>query len=385
MHVAFIPKWYPGRNDPQLGDFLRKQAIAVSGFAKMSVLHVAPVDTLADPFVMDLHQNDGPWELHAYYRPSHSGIAPLRRGINLWRYLRAMQRAWRRMESERGTPDLVHAYILLRPVLVARWMRWHKGIPYVVSEQSSAYSNGSFARRHALYRWLGKSGTRSAAAVSAVSPWLAKALAAHGLCSGPTIIPNVVPGLDRVLPPPGTPGEVLVVADLVDPIKNVSGILRALALARRSDDRLSLTIIGDGPDREVLERLAQELHPTGVVCFLGRLANSEVLEHMAQCWAVVVNSNVETFSVVTGEALAQGKAVIATRCGGPEALVNSTNGLLIPLRDDAALAAAMLELLARNTEFQPEKIRATLGERYSTEAVGSAFHRFYQSALAHGQ
>lgn len=384
MHVAFIPKWYPGRNDPQLGDFLRKQAIAVSSYAKMSVLHVAPVDDLEDPFVMDLYQNDGPWELHVYYRPSKSSIAPLRRGINIWLYLRALQRAWRRMESERGRPDLVHAYILLRPVLVARWMRWRKGIPYVVSEQSSAYSNGSFARRNPLYRWLGKSGTRSAAAVSAVSPWLAKALVAHGLCEEPTIIPNVVPGLDRTLPLPGDPGDVLVVADLVDQIKNVSGILRALALARRTDDRLSLTIIGDGPDRDALERLAQDLHPAGVVRFLGRLANSEVLEHMAKCWAVVVNSNVETFSVVTGEALAQGKAVISTRCGGPEALVNETNGLLIPLRDDAALAAAMLVLLSRKDDLPPERIRATLGERYSTEAVGSALHRFYQSALAHG-
>lgn len=385
MHVAFIPKWYPGRNDPQLGDFLRKQAIAVSGYAKMSVLHVAPVDDLEDRFVLDRYQNDGPWELHAYYRPSKNAIAPLRRVINLCLYLRAMQRAWRSMESERGRPDLVHSYILLRPVLVARWMQWRKGIPYVVSEQSSAYSNGSFQQRNALYRWLGKCGTRSAAAVSAVSPWLATALVTHGLCDQPTIIPNVVPGLDRALPPPGVPGDVLVVADLVDPIKNVSGILRALAMARTTDDRLKLTIIGDGPDRDALERLAQDLHPAGVVRFLGRLANSEVLEHMAKCWAVVVNSNVETFSVVTGEALAQGKAVIATRCGGPEALVNDSNGLLIPLRDDAGLAAAMLELIARTDDLPPARIRATLGERYSAEAVGSALHRFYQIALGHGQ
>jgi hypothetical protein len=30
MHVLFLPKWYPGRNDPQLGDFIRKQALAVA-------------------------------------------------------------------------------------------------------------------------------------------------------------------------------------------------------------------------------------------------------------------------------------------------------------------------------------------------------------------
>jgi hypothetical protein len=51
------------------------------------------------------------------------------------------------------------------------------------------------------------------------------------------------------------------------------------------------------------------------------MENTAVLDRMAVCGTVIINSNVETFSKVTGEALALGKPVIATRCGGPEAFI----------------------------------------------------------------
>lgn len=384
MHVLFIPKWYPGRNDLQLGDFLRKQAIAVARYARVSVLHVAPLKELERAETHELEEQDGPWELHCYYRPSTSSFAPLRKALNMLRYRRAVERGWKRVRAERGLPDLVHAHVLLRPVLVAQMLQRRFGIPYVVSEHSSVFLDGIFVRRSATYRWLCRRGMRRAQAVSAVSRWLADALVEHGLCKDPMVLPNVVPGLERALPPAGTPGELLVVADLVDRTKNVSGVLRALAEARKQDERLRLTIIGDGEDRAALEQLAEALHLEGAVCFLGRLANAGVLDHMAQHWALVVNSNVETFSVVTGEALALGRPVIATRCGGPTAFITPENGLLIDPRDDAALAQAMLDLLAKAEHFDPQVIRSTVGERYSSEAVGRTFHHFHQNAIGHG-
>lgn len=383
MHVLFIPKWYPGRNDPQLGDFLRKQAIAVAQCSRVSVLHVAPLKELEQPEMQELVQLDGPWELHCYFRPSTIPIRPLRKALNMLRYRLAVERGWQRLRAERGTPDLVHAHVLLRPVLVARMLKRRFGIPYVVSEHSSVFLDGSYARRNALYRWLCRRGMRGAKSVSAVSRWLADALVEHGLCKDPVLLPNVVPGLERPLPPAGTAGELLVVADLVDRTKNVSGVLRALAEARKKDARLRLSIIGDGEDRAALEQLAERLQLKDAVRYLGRLANAEVLDHMAQHWALVVNSNVETFSVVTGEALALGRPVIATRCGGPTQFITPENGLLVEPRDDAALAQAMLDLLSHSDRFDPQVIRSTMGERYSSKAVGRTFHHFHQNAIGH--
>ncbi len=87
---------------------------------------------------------------------------------------------------------------------------------------------------------------------------------------------------------------------------------------------------------------------------MGRLPNVEVLRIMAQAGFVVINSNVETFSVVTGEALALGKPVIATRCGGPEAFIDEANGFLIPTANDAELANAMQQMVKEHARFDPD-------------------------------
>ncbi|MBK9177049.1 MAG: glycosyltransferase [Flavobacteriales bacterium] len=382
MHVLFLPKWYPGLKDPQLGDFLRKQALATAAFARMSVVHLEPGTSEVVP-AAEVHEGDGAWELTMRYRTSTCSFLPWRKAINGIRYVRAGQQAWRRVIQERGRPDLIHAYILLRPVALAWWTGRRAGVPFMVSEQSSEFITAAYARRGRAYHAISRFLLRRARAITAVSAWLGEALKQHGLCDQYHIVPNVVPGIDRPLPPAGRPGAFLMVADLVDHIKNVSGVLRALASARSTDERLRLIIIGDGTDRAMLEQLTDRLGLRGAVTFLGRMPNTEVLDRMAEAFAVIVNSNVETFSVVTGEALAQGKPVIATRCGGPQAFITQANGILIEPTADAALADAMLQLTRDADRYAPADVRATVSDRFSPDAVGHGFHAIYQAVLGH--
>jgi len=222
---------------------------------------------------------------------------------------------------------------------------------------------------------------RDARAITAVSGWLGDGLKDLGLCSRYEVVPNVIPGLDRPLPARGATGHFMVVADLVDRTKNVSGVIKALAIAAKAHEQLSLTVIGDGPDRGFLEELAKAEGVAQRVRFLGRLPNAQVLDHLAHASAVIINSNVETFSVVTGEALAQGKPVIATRCGGPQGFVTETNGILIDVGDTSALAAAMVRITEHAAHYDPTTIRASVNERFSPEAVGQAFIRIHQRSL----
>ena len=377
MHVLFLPKWYPGRHDPQLGDFLRKQAMGVAGVARVSVLYICGTKS---PHALDLEEvrnDDGLWELRYYYTSSEHPLGPLRFAINALRHFRSALRGWRSLVAERGRPDLVHVHILNRPALLALWLKWRYGIPFLISEQSSEYMDGTFSRKSGASRWISKWLIERSAGVTAVSTHLGERMKALGLVQRFDVVPNVIPGTDRKLPPKGTAGHFLVVADLVDRTKNVSGVLRALAILREQHPSVHLTIIGDGPDRSALEVLCATLKLTQNVEFLGRLANAQVLDHMAHTGAVIINSNVETFSVVTGEALAQGKPVIATRCGGPEAFVNTDNGLLIPVGDDQALAKAMDELIRSWDAYEPATIRASVHDRFSPHAVGSAFLTIY--------
>lgn len=383
MHVLALPKWYPGRNDPQLGDFIRKQVLAAARSVKMSVLFVVPLDDLSTAHEQELEERDGAWELRCYYRPDRSAFTPWRKLVNYRRYQHATHAGLARLWKERGRPDLVHVHILLRPALTALMLLRKHGIPYLISEQSSEYLDGRYASKNPGSKALHRRLFRKASRITAVSGWLGDGLLKLGLCTAYDVVPNVVPGLDRPLPAPGPAGAFMVVADLVDGTKNVSGVLRALAEARKTDERITLDVIGDGPDGPALKVLTRSLGLNEVVRFHGRLANREVLERMAGTGAVIINSNVETFSVVTGEALASGKPVIATRCGGPIAFVTPENGLLIDVRSYDQLTAAMLRITREHASYDPVAVRRSVSDRFSVEAVGARFFKIYQNLLHH--
>jgi glycosyltransferase involved in cell wall biosynthesis len=283
-------------------------------------------------------------------------------------------RGWKRVVAERGRPDMTHVHIMVRPALIAWWASWWHSIPFLISEQSSQYLDGGYARKGALAKAIHHFLFRRARRVTAVSAHLGDALVKHGLCLRCEVVPNVVPGTDRPLPLRGPAGSFMVVADLVDRTKNVSGVLRALAAVRHQRPELRLEVIGDGVDAAALRDLSHQLGLNGSVRFLGRMSQPEVLDHMAHTGAVVVNSNVETFSVVTGEALALGRPVIATRCGGPESFITKDNGVLIDTKDDASLGRAMLDLVANADRYDPALIRGTVERSLQQRSGGSGLH-----------
>lgn len=378
-HILVLPKWWPNARDPQLGDFIRKQVQATARFTKVTVLLIEGDPD--HPTGVARADADDLIVIRSRYRSSQSPVKPLRKLVNLQRYWKAAMAGWRLVLQERGIPELVHVHILVRPALVAHWIKRKHGIPYILSEQSSEYLDGTYRRKGPLFHALNRKLFRDARAVTAVSGWLGDGLKDLGLITNYAIVPNVIPGLDRPLPSRGPAGHFMVVADLVDRTKNVSGVIKALAMAAKGQDRLSLTVIGDGPDRGFLEELASTEGVAQRVRFLGRLPNTEVLDQLAHASAVIINSNVETFSVVTGEALAQGKPVIATRCGGPQGFITESNGILIDVGDTSALAAAMVRITENIATYDPHMIRASVNERFSPEAVGQAFKRIHQRSL----
>lgn len=383
-HVLVLPKWYPGRRDPQLGDFIRKQMLAVARKAKVSVVFVSPQEELPTAEEQELTTDAGAWELRCYYKASTAPFAPWRKAVNYARYREATWNGIRRVLAERGRPDLTHVHILVRPAVIARTLMRRHGVPYILSEQSSEYLDGTWAAKPASFKAFVRSLFRTASAVTTVSPHLGDGLERLGLCEGYEVVPNVVPGTDRPLPRRGDPGRFMMVADLVDRTKNVGGVLRALKTARDRGHDLCLDVIGDGRDRDALHNEASALGLNGSVRWLGRLPNSSVLEHMGGTGAVIINSNVETFSVVTGEALVCGKPVIATRCGGPEAFITPENGVLIAPKDDAALADAMIAMAAAHDRYDPATIRRTVSDRFGPDAVGDKFLSIYRRVLFHG-
>lgn len=106
-----------------------------------------------------------------------------------------------------------------------------------------------------------------------------------------------------------------------------------------------LALAGDGPERQRLEELAQQLGVAGRVRFLGR--REDVPELLAACDVFALPSLYEGSSLAVLEAMAAGRAIVSSAIGGTDELIDDgRSGLLTPPGDAGALAGALRRLLA---------------------------------------
>jgi glycosyltransferase involved in cell wall biosynthesis len=140
----------------------------------------------------------------------------------------------------------------------------------------------------------------------------------------------------------------------------------ALAALRNVPGAL-LAVVGDGPERPELVRLAARLGLDGRVTFVGARPREEVLRYLAGSRAALLSSAWENLPHAAVEALAVGVPVVATSVGGvPEVVRDNENGLLVEPNDPGALASAMRAVL------EDDELRARLAAaaRPSVAAIG---------------
>jgi glycosyltransferase involved in cell wall biosynthesis len=151
-------------------------------------------------------------------------------------------------------------------------------------------------------------------------------------------------GSDPV-PVPIPPGAriVLCVGRLV-PQKGLDVVLRALPSIRAAEPRAVLVILGEGPEREALELLGQELGIADALRLPGHVGDVSAWLQRAELF--VHPARWEGFGLVLLEAMLAGKAIVASRVSAvPEIVIDGVTGLLVPPDDPAALAHGVGELL----------------------------------------
>lgn len=142
------------------------------------------------------------------------------------------------------------------------------------------------------------------------------------------------------------------------PAKGHTILLHAVERVIARGIAVTCTLIGDGPDRARLQRLAAELGIAEHVVFAGAIGQEEIHAYYHQADIFVLSSFAEGLPVVLMEAMATGLPVIATHIMGiPELVEDEVNGLLVPASRVEPLADAIAGL-ARD----PEK-RRSLGEK----------------------
>jgi glycosyltransferase involved in cell wall biosynthesis len=165
------------------------------------------------------------------------------------------------------------------------------------------------------------------------------------------------------------PSQIAAVARL-GPTKGLAVLIDAAAELARSRAPFRLRIIGDGPLRQELEARVRALRLEDHVRFEGAMSRDGVARVLAEATLFALPCTVldekrhDGLPVAILEAMAAGLPVVSTPVGGiPEVVACGENGVLVPMGDDAALAAALSELL------RDEALRRRLGVAARETAV----------------
>jgi glycosyltransferase involved in cell wall biosynthesis len=166
--------------------------------------------------------------------------------------------------------------------------------------------------------------------------------------------------------------------------KGHEDLLHALALARRESPQLSVDVVGDGPLRQDLERLAARLELGEAVVFHGALPKDQLAERMRAASFLVLPSRWENAPVAASEALASGLPVLACRVGGIPELVDRDAGMLVPAGDPGALATGLTDMRVALGRFDPAVLSERARERHGPAAVAATWNAIYSEVAAPG-
>ena len=401
MRVAVVAEWYPSPGDPVLGIWAHRQAVAArDAGAEVRVLalrrpipplsvarrlfHVPPATGALSRWIEGARTSLRPTELDGLEVTPVPFVAPPRPvSYGSWGYWMAppLRRALDRLYAD-WQFDVLHAHCLAPPGhAAARWIA-RRRTAFVVSahgpDMINVPENSFVGRRACVAAMAGRGpggceqrlggaalrGDRGARARRCVSSTSARTSlrprqpTTAGLGSSPS------PTWSRA----SATGVVLRALSLIDP-----------------ERRPEYLVIGDGPCREGLERLAVELGVADRVRFLGQLPNPEAVARAAGCDLFVMPGVEEPFGVAFVEAMAAGLPAIGSRGeGGPEDIAAAGPGMILVEPDDAGALASVLERIVGDRSELARlgaAARETVAANFTWERCGVETVAAYRAAL----
>jgi glycosyltransferase involved in cell wall biosynthesis len=206
-----------------------------------------------------------------------------------------------------------------------------------------------------------------------VSPVLAKFARKQGYTGALEVIPNLVE-LSPV-EPSSRPTQSLPVIATMGILRRTKGqdiLLQAAAILRRRKIKFKLVIAGKGRWHKKINKWIQQLDLSTITERLDWVSNQDRDDFIDAADILCLPSRGETFGMVVIEAMARKRLVVATRCGGPQGIIeNMENGLLCDINAEAladALAQAMA-LKAADYQAMCEAAYVNTRDYYSTSTV----------------
>lgn len=369
MKILLIARGWPSGRDPQWGCFERDQALALQAAGHQVV--VMSVDGRTRFYRRKIgitHTCDSGIEVYTVFYVPFALVDLVSRKLKYKLRNQLALYVYRKVRKEKGRPDLIYAHYMENIFSAAAIKRKYK-VPLVAIE------HWSILYRDYLPAYVNKIAEVAYAAsdrIIVVSAFLQKQLWHHFKVKS-RVIPNMVGHeyVEATLRPDAEQSDVFTFVSIgsLIPRKGFDLLIQAF---HRHKDKLSawkLVIVGEGRERKYLQGLIDRLGLSSHILLVGRKSKTEMVEILKSSQVFVLASRGETFGVVYIEAMMLGLPVIATACGGPDDLVNESNGLLVPVENVDMLSHAILTLYENYLFYNRQQIQENCRAAYAPGVV----------------
>jgi glycosyltransferase involved in cell wall biosynthesis len=370
--VLIISFWNPTDKNPQQGIFIQDQAEAVCKIRENVIflqVNVLPSGNLFLKKAVEesvFHKNIritlnlSSWLWKFWY-------------VNPWILSRIIFRLLKKRYN-RINPAIIHANVIFPCGVVGYLLARRLGAKLMISEH---WSKTGKLLSHPLYKRIALKAYLSSFVVVCVSDFLANRIYGSTGHKNLVIIPNIIDtGVYRYKPKPALPERnlsMICVATWRLP-KRLDLIFGAVcSYASESKENIELIVVGNGPQTNLMKS-----HNTPVnlsVKWAGYLDKSAIAAFLQKTDLFLHASDIETFSIVTAEALSTGTPVLASNTGALPELINEQNGILVDNNNESWLNG-LREIVKKQYDY--EAISLQNKNKYSPDSIASRIISLYE-------
>ncbi len=376
MNVLIIPSWYPNTKDDTSGIFLKEQSEALNkNGCNVIVSAVIPhrITKIFDKNIKTGIEKEVENGITVYRYHTYNIFPKMPVMLNIIYYY-CIKKIMKNIYKDEIFPDIIHLHSFCFAGYAAKKIAGRYKIPYIYTEHSSGFGLKSFNKMQII---LFKKVIKGSSYNIAVSDSLKQDMMYYLDECKINIIPNMVNDDFFKVNKEHSKNRKFTFFSLglLNKEKKFDIVIKAFSKIKNLAVRL--LIGGEGPEKENLIRLAEDLGVISKIDFLGKLDREEVQKYMELCDVFVLASKKETFGVVLIEALAKGKPVLSTKSGGPQSIVDKNNGKLVEINDVDGLSKEMKYFIENISKYNSDMIRKKCYERYSESSIVSKIIKIY--------
>jgi glycosyltransferase involved in cell wall biosynthesis len=300
---------------------------------------------------------------YEHYTPAYTWTRHIMEG-NMKNIITANRKNAELFEAEFGKIDIIYAHVGYPGGYIALQLSKELDCPYLISEHMGPFPFPSYMNIWGKPMAKLMQAYKNAAQVLAVSTALLQSI--EQIIGVTTeVLPNFI---DESLFKQNTKpaSKKILFIGRAEYTKGLDILIKAFHLSKASSAGYQLHIIGRGSIKDIYN---DESLPE--VFFLGEIPNSQIPIKISDCAFIALPSLYESFGVVLIEALACGKPIVTTDCGGPSDIVSATNGVLAKTGDVKDLQEKLDWMIDHHSSFDPKAIRAEFLEKFGSKKTSS--------------